>query len=118
MRKVITLLGATGFAGLAAMSSAQAAPVPGYEVLYEAVFLACTPDAGVAPVVAVCTDAINAYAGALIAGGVSEEAALQSFAALRIEVAVADGGLLIDAAFEELLPDSGAIGPIAASPVA
>ncbi len=118
MRKLITVLGATGFAGLAAMSSAQAAPVPGYEALYEAVFLACTPDAGVAPVVAVCTDAINAYSSALIAGGVSEEAALQSFAALRGEVAVADGGLPIDAVFEELLPESGAIGPAAASPVA
>jgi len=116
MRKLITVLGATGFVGLAAMSTAQAAPVPGYEALYEAVFLACTPDAGVVPIVTVCT--INAYSSALIAGGVSEEAALQSFAALRGEVAVADGGLPIDAVFEELLPESGAIGPAAASPVA
>lgn len=91
-----------------------AAPVPGFEGLYEAVLGACTPPAGTP---AACEAAINAYSAALVAAGVDPAVALQSFTELRAEVVAAGGGEAIDALFEELLPESGAVGGDEASPV-
>ncbi|MHA6297970.1 hypothetical protein [Devosia sp. CAU 1758] len=115
MRKFIAALGVAGVMGLSAVSSPFAAPVPGFEALYQAVFAACTPSGGVAPSPAACEAAINAYSAALIAAGVDPAVALQSFTELRAEVAAAGGGDVIEALFEELLPESGAVA--AASPV-
>lgn len=112
MRKFIAALGVAGVMGLSAVSSPFAAPVPGFEALYQAVFAACT---GATPDPAACEAAINAYSGALVAAGVDPEIALQSFIELRAEVVAAGGGDVIEALFEELLPESGAVP--AASPV-
>lgn len=91
-----------------------AAPVPGFEDFYAAVLSACTPPAGTP---AACEAAINAYSAALVAAGVDPAVALQSFTELRAEVAAQGGGDVIEALFEELLPDSGAVGGNDASPV-
>mgnify|MGYP000141505346 CR=1 FL=1 len=91
-----------------------AAPVPGFEELYEAVLVACTPPLGTPPA---CEAAINAYSAALVAAGIDPAVALQSFTELRAEVRARGGGDVIDALFEELLPDSGAVGGNEASPV-
>ncbi|MNL19906.1 hypothetical protein D3C87_1411310 [compost metagenome] len=93
---------------------AAAAPVAGFETLYDAVVVACTPPAGTP---AACEAAINAYSAALVAAGVDPAVALRSFTELRAEVAAAGGGDVIDALFEELLPESGAVGGNQASPV-
>lgn len=93
---------------------AAAAPVAGFEALYDAVLTACTPPAGT---VEACETAINAYSAALVAAGVDPAVALQSFTELRAEVAAAGGGDAIEALFEELLPESGAVGGAQASPV-
>jgi hypothetical protein len=111
MRRLITLFGMVGMFGLTAVSSTVAAPVPGYEGLYNTVYTSCTlPDGSLAA----CESAINGYAGALVAD-VEPEAALQSFIALRSEVFAANSAddefqAQVDALFELLLPDSGAIG--------
>jgi hypothetical protein len=117
MRKLITTIAAAGVLGMAAMSTSTAAPVAGYEGLYSTVFASCTIPAGTVPT---CETAINAYAGAL-ASAVDLEVANASFIALRSEVFAAnaaDEGFQaeIDALFELLLPDSGALGN-AASPL-
>ena len=93
---------------------AAAAPVEGFEALYSAVLTACTPPAGTP---AACEAAINDYSAALVAAGVDPEVALLSFTELRAEVVAAGGGEVIDALFEELLPESGAVGGVPASPV-
>lgn len=115
MRKNLAFLATAGV--ISAMSfgpiQAMAAAVPGFEDLYNAVFASCTPPAGTP---AACEAAINAYSAALVAAGVDPAVALQSFTELRAEVAAAGGGAAIEALFEELLPDSGAIGD-QASPV-
>ncbi|WP_338719481.1 hypothetical protein [Devosia sp. XK-2] len=115
MRKNLAFLATAGV--ISAMSfgpiQAMAAAVPGFEDLYNAVFVSCTPPAGT-PVA--CEAAINAYSAALVAAGIDPAVALQSFTELRAEIAAAGGGAAIDALFEELLPDSGAIGN-QASPV-
>lgn len=113
MRKLIPTM-AMGLFAVASMSVANAAPVPGFEALYQAAFAACTPPAGTPEA---CEAAINAYSAALVAAGVDPVVALQSFTELRAEVAAAGGGAVIDALFEELLPESGAVdGPVDASP--
>ena len=115
MFKRVSTFALVGLIGLASFSATKAAPVPGFEALYQAVFAACTPAGGVAPASAACEAAINAYSGALVAAGVGPALALQSFTELRAEVAAAGGGDVIEALFEELLPESGAI-PTAVSP--
>ncbi|WP_297105358.1 hypothetical protein [uncultured Devosia sp.] len=52
-----------------------------------------------------------------MAAGIDPAVALQSFTELRAEVRARGGGDVIDALFEELLPDSGAVGGNEASPV-
>lgn len=116
MRKLITTFATAGVLSIAALTISNAAPVAGFEALYDAAFAACTPAGGVAPDPAACEAAINAYSQALIAAGVDPAVALQSFTELRSEVAAAGGGDAIEALFEELLPESGAVGPTDPSP--
>lgn len=116
MRKLITTIALAGVLGLGTVSATSAAAVPGFEDLYNAALAACTPPAGNAEA---CEAAINAYSGALV-GAVDIDVALASFKELRAEVLEANGGdatLMadIDALFELLLPESGAVAP-AASP--
>lgn len=117
MRKLITTLATAGVLSLAAISATNAAPVPGFEGAYAATFAACTLPAGS---VAACETALNAQVDAQIAAGVPQDVALVSFTALRAEVLAANAGdptfqAAIEAVFEGLLPDSGAI-PGGASP--
>lgn len=116
MRKLITTFATAGVLSMTALSATLAAPVPGFEALYQAAFAACTPAGGVAASAAACEAAINAYSGALVAAGVDPAVALGSFTELRSEVAAAGGGDAIEALFEELLPDSGAVTPPADTP--
>lgn len=116
MRNKLASLMTIGTLSLMSFGTYQvaAAPVAGFEALYNAVLTACTPPAGTP---AACEAAINAYSAALVAAGVDPAVALQSFTELRAEVAAAGGGDVIDALFEELLPESGAVGGPQASPV-
>ena len=91
--------------------AAYAAPVSGYEALYQDVERHCSLPIGT---LLDCENAINAYSNALIGAGVSLDAANASFQAVRAVVWTnnepdpefqAD----IDALFELLLPDSGAL---------
>ena len=93
--------------GSAMASASVAAPVPGFETLYAAALTACGPTGSVEA----CTAAINAYSGAVVAAGVDPAVALVSFTELRTEVAAAGGTPEIAALFEELLPESGSVGP-------
>ncbi|MBB4053771.1 hypothetical protein GGR20_003433 [Devosia subaequoris] len=108
--KAVGAFSALSFAALPAL----AAPVSGFEALYDAVLTNCTPPAGTP---AACEAAINAYSSALVSAGVDPVVALQSFTELRSEVAAAGGGDTIEALFEQLLPESGAVGGVQASPV-
>lgn len=117
MRRLVASFVTAGVIGMAGLSGANAAPVPGYESLYNAVYVNCTLPNGT---VQSCEAAINAYAQALVAA-VELNVANQSFTELRQEVFAANAAdeefqAEIDALFELLLPDSGAIGA-AASPV-
>jgi hypothetical protein len=118
MRKLITTIATAGVLSMAAMSVSTAAPVPGYETLYNATLAACTPPAGNA---AACEAAINAYTAALIQAGVNPAIANASFVAMRAEIKsrnVGNAALLaqVEGLFELLLPDSGSIGGVVASP--
>lgn len=120
MRKLIMNIASAGLLSVVPLSAAVAAPVPGFEDLYNAVFTACTLPAGE---LQACEAAINAYSGALVAS-TELSVANQSFTELRAEVFTANAAdeqfqTDIDALFELLLPDSGAIAPapVAASPV-
>lgn len=104
MRKLFTTLAAIGVLGLGAASGAVGAPVAGFEAQYAAAFAACTPPGGTP---AACEAAINALSAAMIAAGVDQAVALQSFTELRSEVVAAGG---FEEIFEELLPESGAVG--------
>lgn len=100
---------------LAGVGYAVAAPVPGFQANYTANFAACTLPNGT---LAACETAINAHSAALVAAGIDLATANTAFTALRSEVFVANAADedfrgLIDALFEQLLPDSGAIGPVA-----
>lgn len=117
MRKLITAVFLTSALGLSVLPAATAAPVSGFEGLYTAVFTNCTIPLGT---LETCEAAINAYAAALSAA-VELEVANQSFTELRAEVFaanVADEPFQsdVDALFELLLPNSGALGPVV-SPV-
>ena len=120
MRKFLLTFVTAGLTSFAPVTSLQAAPVPGYETFYDATFAACTLPDGT---VEACAASINAYTDALISGGVSLDEANSSFTVLRADVFAANAAdeefaALIDALFEELLPESGAIGPVSASPTA
>lgn len=110
MRKFVTTMGMAGALSLSALSMPLAAPVPGFEGLYNSVFTSCTLPDGTT---AACESAINAYSGALVTA-VDPATALQSFTELRAEVFAANAAdtafqAAIDALFELLLPESGAI---------
>ena len=112
MRKLLTTLAAIGVLGLGASSAAVAAPIAGFDALYNAVFANCTLPNGTVPL---CEAAINAYSGALVAADISIDEANASFTALRGEVFAVNAPnepfqIEIDALFELLLPNSGAIG--------
>ena len=112
MRKQFTTLAAIGMLGLGAASGAVGAPVAGFEAQYAAVFANCTLPNGTVPL---CEAAINAYSGALVSAAVDLAEANASITALRQEVFGANAPsepfqIEIDALFELLLPDSGAIG--------
>lgn len=112
MRKLFTTFAAIGVLGLGAASGAVGAPVPGYEALYSAVVANCTIPDGTVPL---CEAAINAYSGALV-DAVDLGEANASITALRQEVFAANAPneafqAEIDALFELLLPDSGAVAP-------
>lgn len=109
MRKLITTIATAGVLSMTAFSAASAAPVPGFEAQYAAALAACTPATGTP---AACEAAINALSAAMIAAGVPQDVALASFTELRSEVAAAGGFVDI---FEELLPESGAVTPPAAT---
>jgi hypothetical protein len=111
MRRLVASIVTAGVLSVAGAAGANAAPVPGYEGLYNTVYTSCTLPDGT---LAACETAINAYAGALVSS-VALEAANQSFTELRQEVYAANAPdpqfrADIDALFELLLPDSGAIG--------
>ena len=115
----------------AAVTWASAAPVPGnpeYDSLYATVFLACTIPGGS---VAACSQAITAYGTRLAndADDVPLEIANTSFTQLRTDVFAANSPTpfaadpavfettqtfqaQIDELFEQLLPESGDVGPL------
>ena len=112
MRKLIMAVATATTLGLGATSGTVAAPVPGFEGLYSTLIASCSLPDGTE---AACEAAITAYADALVAAGVDIEVANQSFSEARQEVLALNGGdvtfqAAIDALFELLLPDSGAIG--------
>jgi hypothetical protein len=112
MRKLLTTLAAIGVLGLGAVSGAVAAPIAGFDAQYAAVSANCTLPNGTVPL---CEAAINAYSGALVAANISIDEANASFTALRAEVFAVNAPnepfqIEIDALFELLLPNSGAIG--------
>jgi len=120
MRKLITTFATAGLLSIAAVSVSNAAPVAGFEAGYAALTTACSLPVGT---VADCETQINAYSAALIAGGVSQDAALQSFTAVRAEVFAINAPQAgfqasIDELFERLLPNSGAIDAPAPAPAA
>ncbi len=111
MRKLIMAVATASTLGLGATSGTVAAPVPGFEGLYSTLIASCSLPDGTE---AACEAAITAYADALVAA-VDIEVANQSFSEARQEVFALNGGdvtfqAAIDALFELLLPDSGAIG--------
>ncbi len=110
MRRLLTTLCAVG--ALSFSSVAYAEPVPGFEEQYNSALASCTVPAGT---VDACTAAINGYVAALVGAGVPLEQANISFRALRTEVRVRNAAnpqflAAIEALFEQLLPDSGAVG--------
>ena len=113
MRKLITTIATAGVLSMTALSATLAAPVAGYEALYTALITSCSLP-NTEGKVAECEAAINAYSGALVVG-VDLVVANQSFSEARLEVFALNASdeefqAQIDALFELLLPDSGAIG--------
>jgi hypothetical protein len=110
MRKLITTLAIAGLIGLMPPLAVSAAAVRGYEAQYDALIGGCTLAAGS---VDLCGVAINDYSTALL-GLVDLSEANESFSEARREVFAANEPdevfqFAIDALFEELLPDSGAV---------
>ena len=117
MRKLVMSLASAGVLVMAGASASNAAPVAGYESLYNATFTACSLPAGT---VAACEAAINAYSAPLVSA-VDIAVANESFTALRSEVFTANAAnaefqAQIDALFELLLPDSGALPTVTPAP--
>lgn len=115
VRKLMMRFATASVLSLVTLSATMAAPVQGFDDLYNAAFAACTPADGRAAVPAACEAAINAYAAALIEAGVDPALALGSFTALRADVAAAGGGAAIADLFEQLLPESGSLTPASPS---
>ncbi len=110
MRRLIITFATAGLLGLATPLTIAAAPVPGYEAQYATLIGDCTLPAGT---VDLCGAAINDYSTALI-GFVDLSVANESFSEARRAVFAANEPdevfqFAIDALFEELLPDSGAV---------
>jgi hypothetical protein len=113
MRKLITTLATAGVLGMSGLGVANAAPAGGYDDLYAAVITSCSLPAGT---LEACEAAINGYSSALVVA-VTLPVANQSFSEARKEVFALNAAdeefqAAIDALFELLLPDSGAILPI------
>lgn len=112
MRKLITTLAMAGVLGMSAMSTANAAAVGGYDGLYATLITSCSLPNGT---LEACEAAINGYSSALVVS-VDIAVANQSFTEARKEVFALNAAdekfqADIDALFELLLPDSGAILP-------
>lgn len=115
MRKhlpAVALVLGMSFSSASGIAAAPVSGNPDYVGLYDAAFAQCTVPAGA---LSACETAINAYANRVVADGVDIATANESFSALRLEVFAANDSdpafqAQIDALFEELLPDSGAIG--------
>ena len=110
MRKLITTIATAGVFGISAVTAASAAPVGGYEALYATVIASCSLPNGT---LEACEAAINGYSSALVVS-VDISVANQSFSEARLEVFALNAPdpefqARIDALFELLLPDSGAI---------
>ncbi|WP_375450523.1 hypothetical protein [uncultured Devosia sp.] len=91
--------------------AAQAAAVSGFESSYEALQTNCSLPVGL---VNECESGIEAYSSALVGGGIALDEANISFSAVRLAVfelnaADSDFQLQIDALFDRLLPNSGAL---------
>jgi hypothetical protein len=113
MRTLIMNLAMAGVLGMSAMTTASAAPAGGYDDLYAAVITSCSLPAGT---LEACEAAINGYSSALVVS-VTLPVANQSFSEARKEVFALNAAdeefqAAIDALFELLLPDSGAILPV------
>lgn len=113
MRKLITTIATAGVLSMTAFSATLAAPVPGFEALYATLITSCS-----LPItdgkVGACEAAINTYSTALVVG-TDIATANASFTEARQEVFALNAAdeafqAQIDALFELLLPDSGAIG--------
>jgi hypothetical protein len=104
--------------GLLSPVAVYAQAVPGFEVQYDAVLLACGPEGSVEACAPALDALIAAYAAIDPATGapvVSEADALASITGLRAELAALNAGnpeylALIDGIFELALPESGDIG--------
>ena len=115
MRKhlpAVALVLGMSFSSASGIAAAPVSGNPDYVGLYVAVFAQCTVPAGS---LSACVSAFYAYANRVVADGVVFGTANESFSALRLEVFAANESdpafqAQIDALFEELLPDSGAIG--------
>ena len=110
MRKLIKILATACVLASATSFTAVAAPVPGYEGAYGALIEGCTLPSGT---VDICETGINEYSAVLV-GAVDLSVANASFTEARGEVFVANEAdqafqAAIDALFELLLPDSGAV---------
>lgn len=111
MQKLVTVLATASMLGFGSLSPAFAEPVGGYDDLYNTMITACSlPDGTVLD----CNDAITAYATALVNDNVDEDTSNKSFMEARayvFEVNEPDPEFQadIDALFELLLPNSGAI---------
>jgi hypothetical protein len=119
MQKLVTILSTAGVLSFAALANVSGAPIAGFESLYSTLITACSLPAGT---VADCEVAINSYAGAIV-DAVSLESANASFSEARAEVFSLNASdepfqAEIDALFELLLPNSGAIGdaPVSLAP--
>ena len=111
MHKLVSVLATASMLGLGFLSPAYAEPVGGYDALYNTMITACSlPDGAVLD----CNDAITAYATALVNDNIDEDTSNKSFMEARafvFEVNAPDPEFQadIDALFELLLPNSGAI---------
>lgn len=106
MRKLITTIATAAVFSLSAINLSMAAPAaPEFAPAYDATFAIC-----LAGDVEGCRTNLQALIQAYIDGGVSETAALTSFTAMRADLVAAGAPQPIIDLFEELLPDSGAVG--------
>jgi hypothetical protein len=113
MRKLIMSIATAGMLGLSALSSANAAPVPGFEDLYAAALAACTPPGGTA---AACAAALTAYTGALVAAGIAPAAARASLVGLGEEISAGGGDAIVGSLLSDLLAETASVSPLVVTP--